>query len=196
MLGMAPVPFPQVTTGWQRPPCARSVGRNSVNATGAPPSGPTPAVGPTLFSVVVANGPAFDGSAAGKTPRGQAVPVPPPVPPFSPPAPPVCPVVPAVCPPAPPVCPVVPAVCPLDPAATPDPPVLAAVPAAPPVPVVPVAVELPHAPSAVTADETRNTIPTFDAADLISHLQRCPGYSGTVPAGAPTRQFPAAASCS
>src|SRR5665811_331154 len=46
MLGMAPVPFPQVTTGWQRPPCARSVGRNSVNATGAPPSGPTAGVGP------------------------------------------------------------------------------------------------------------------------------------------------------
>src|SRR6266700_4565483 len=76
MLGVVPVPLPQVITGWHSPPCARSVGRYSVKATGAPPSAPWPAAGPTLFSVVVANGPVTEGSAAGYAPTVHAVPVP------------------------------------------------------------------------------------------------------------------------
>ena len=65
---MVPVPFPQVTTGWQRPLWLKSLGRNIVKATGGPPSAPTPAAGPTLFSVTVANGPATVGSAGGQVP--------------------------------------------------------------------------------------------------------------------------------
>src|SRR6185503_14718616 len=49
---------------WQRPPCLRSIGRNMVNIGAAPPSAPTPAAGPTLFSVTVANGPGLEGSTA------------------------------------------------------------------------------------------------------------------------------------
>src|SRR5437763_17050044 len=109
MLGVVPVPLPQVITGWQRPPCARSVGRNSVKATGAPPSAPWPAAGPTLFSVVVANGPVTEGSAAGHAPtvhpevEPPSVPVvgPPPAPDALPPAPARAPPVPVRAPPAP-----------------------------------------------------------------------------------------------
>ena len=72
MLGVAPVPLPQVMMGWQRPPWAKSAGRNSVNCGGAPPSTATPAVGPTFSSVTVANGPATAGSAAGHVPTVHA----------------------------------------------------------------------------------------------------------------------------
>src|SRR3954468_21254675 len=50
-----------------------SVGRKSVKLGGAPPSIPTPAAGPTLFSVVVANGPALAGSDAGHAPMAHPV---------------------------------------------------------------------------------------------------------------------------
>src|SRR5262245_13800441 len=107
MLGMVPVPFPHVTTGWQRPPCARSAGRYMVKATGAPPSVPTPAGGPTLFSVMVANGPGMLGSAAGQAPMLHVPPAPastgapPPLPPVRP-APPLPPLPPVLLPAAPP----------------------------------------------------------------------------------------------
>ena len=52
-----PVPLPHVITGWR---CVSIVGRNMVNAM----------PGPTMFSVVVANGPVFAGSAAGQVPGG------------------------------------------------------------------------------------------------------------------------------
>src|SRR5439155_9403169 len=103
-LGLDPVPLPHVITGWQSPPCARSAGRKSVKATGGPPSAPTPAAGPTLFSVTVANGPATEGSAVGQAPTVHAVPVP--LAPLAPLAPPV----PAVAPPCPPP-PAAPVVC-------------------------------------------------------------------------------------
>ena len=50
-------------TGWHRPPCVMSFGRNIVNCGAEPASAvPTPAWGPTLLSVCVAKGPAAAGS--------------------------------------------------------------------------------------------------------------------------------------
>src|SRR5450631_2188985 len=96
-----------------------------VKATGAPPSGPTPAAGPTLFSVIVANGPATVGSAAGQAPIVQDAPASAVDPPLPPPVPPLPPLVP---PRAPPVLPPEPT----DPPAGPAPPVEAAAPPVPP----------------------------------------------------------------
>ena len=45
-----------------------------MNIGAAPPSTPTPAAGPTLFSVTVANGPGIEGSAAGQAPTVHAAP--------------------------------------------------------------------------------------------------------------------------
>src|SRR5512134_1304293 len=94
MVGFDPVPLPQVITGWQRPLWAKSLGRNNVNCGGAPPSGASPAVGPTFSSITVSNGPGVAGSASGQVPTVQAVlappepePLPPPLPPLVPPEP-------------------------------------------------------------------------------------------------------------
>lgn len=148
MVGVEPVPLPQVISGWQSPPCARSLGRNRVNCGGVPPSTPTPAVGPMGFSITVANGPAADGSAAGHCPTVQS-------PPLTPPsviaASAVEPPVPAPPAPAPPALPPpVPALAP----PFPLPPLLLAPPAAlppvrldiPPVPCAPLVPPVPGAP--------------------------------------------------
>src|SRR5437763_17146406 len=131
MLGVVPVPLPQVITGWQRPPCARSVRRNSVKATGAPPSAPWLSAGPTLFSVVVANGPVTDGSAAGHAPTVHPELEPPSVPVVGPPpAPDALPPVPVRAPPVPVRAPPVPVRAPPAPV-TPAPPVPLALPPCP-----------------------------------------------------------------